>query len=66
MKKYRGRKVTAPPILNLGITWRWVLDFTPLPFYPWERTRYPFNKKLDGFHGRSRRFGEDKYLFSLP
>jgi len=25
---------TGPRVLNLGITWRWVVSFTPRPIYP--------------------------------
>jgi len=29
----RGRGI-APLNLSLGTTWRWVVNFTPRPFYP--------------------------------
>jgi hypothetical protein len=32
-----GNGGIAPRILDLGTRWRWVVSFTPLPPYPWER-----------------------------
>jgi hypothetical protein len=32
-----GSRGTAPRILNLGTTWRWVVSFTPRPLYHRER-----------------------------
>ena len=40
-KVYRGRWGTAPRILNLGIGWGRVVNFTPRPLYPWERKQVP-------------------------
>jgi hypothetical protein len=37
-RRSRGRAVF---ILNVGTWWRWVTNFTPWPFYPWERTPVP-------------------------
>jgi len=34
-----GSRVTAPPTLNLGSMWRWVVSFMPRPLYP--RGRIP-------------------------
>jgi len=31
MKAYRRSRRTAPPILNLGTRWRWVVDLKPQP-----------------------------------
>jgi hypothetical protein len=34
-------------ILDLGTRWRWVVNFTPLPLYPWgNSTRYPLDRRL--------------------
>jgi hypothetical protein len=38
MNAYRGSTGIAPLILNLGTRWKWVVNFTPQPFYPKERT----------------------------
>jgi hypothetical protein len=32
-KAQRGRRGTAPPILNLGARWRWLVNTKPRPFY---------------------------------
>jgi hypothetical protein len=32
-----GSGCIDPHFLDLGISWRWVVSFTPLPLYPWER-----------------------------
>jgi len=34
MKAYRGSGGISPFILNLGTTWRCVVNFKPRPFYP--------------------------------
>jgi hypothetical protein len=32
-----------PHCLDLSISWRWVVSFTPLPLYPWgKRPQYPW------------------------
>jgi len=31
MKAYRGRRGTAPLILNFGTRWKWVFNFMPRP-----------------------------------
>jgi hypothetical protein len=41
MQAYRGSRGVAPLILNLGSRWRWVVNFTPWPLYPWEITPVP-------------------------
>ena len=37
-KEYRGIRGTAPLIFNFGTRWRLVVNFTPRPFIPRERT----------------------------
>jgi hypothetical protein len=33
-----------PHFLDLGISWRWVVSFTPWPLYPWGKSlRYPLD-----------------------
>jgi hypothetical protein len=41
MKTYRGNRGRAPLILNLGTSWRWVVNITPQPLYPPERDPIP-------------------------
>jgi hypothetical protein len=41
MKTYGGIGGTAPRILNLGTSWRWVVSSTPRPLYP----RYPLCRR---------------------
>jgi len=56
MKTYCGSGGIAPPILNLGTRWRWMVRFTPRPLlHPPPRdksSRYPLR-------GPQRRFGHD-------
>ena len=40
-KEYRGSRGIAPPILNLGIRWKRVVNFTSWPLYLRERTPVP-------------------------
>jgi hypothetical protein len=41
MKAYRGRRGTVLLILNLGASWRSVVNITTLLLYLWERTLVP-------------------------
>jgi hypothetical protein len=43
MKAYKGSRVTAPLILNLGTTWSWVANFTPWPLSPQESIPVPID-----------------------
>jgi hypothetical protein len=53
-------------ILDLSISWRWVVSFTPLPLYlRGNRPRYPSDRGLSGTQSRSGRCGEENNL-SLP
>jgi hypothetical protein len=45
---------TAPPILNIGTRWRWVV-VTPRPFYLRKKTTYPSNPVLGRSQSRSLR-----------
>jgi hypothetical protein len=50
-----------PPIIGLGIRWRWVVSFTPQPLYPrGKRPWYPLDRRLGGPQSRSGRGGEEK------
>jgi hypothetical protein len=49
--------------LDLGTSWRWVVNFTPRPLYPRGKSpRYPLDRRLGGPQSRSGRFGEQKIL----
>jgi hypothetical protein len=46
---------------DLGITWRWVVSFTPRPLYPKGKIPwYPLDRRLCGPQSRSGRSGEEK------
>jgi hypothetical protein len=45
-KAYWRTRGTFPVILYLGTRWRWVVKFTPLPLYPWERTPVPTEQEV--------------------
>jgi hypothetical protein len=52
-----------PHSLDLGISWRWVVSFTPRPLYPRGKSpRYPSDRRSDGPQSRSGRCGEEKIL----
>jgi hypothetical protein len=49
--------------LDLGTSWRWVVNFTPRPLYPQGKSpQYPLDRRLGGPQNRSGRFGEVKIL----
>jgi hypothetical protein len=48
-----------PRILDLGTSWRWVVNFTHRSLYPGERVpRYSLDRRLDGPQNQSGRQGE--------
>jgi len=51
-----GGRGIAPLILNLSAMWGWVVSFTPLPRYLWERTRCPLSRRLGGTPEQVRTF----------
>jgi hypothetical protein len=54
-------------ILNLRITWRWVVSFTPLSLYLQGKTPlYSLDRRLDGPQSRSRRDDVQKNSQPLP
>jgi hypothetical protein len=56
-----GSGCIDPRFHDLGITWRWVISFTPLLLYPLEKSpRYPLDMRLGGPQSRSARRGEEK------
>jgi hypothetical protein len=39
----------APHIHNIGITWKWVVSFTPQLLYLWRKSPwYPLDRRLGG------------------
>jgi hypothetical protein len=67
MKTYWGSEDIAPRILNLDTRWRWVVSFTPRPFYPQGKSLwYPMHRRLGGTQSRSGRGGEEKNSQLLP
>jgi hypothetical protein len=52
-----------PHFLDLGTSWRWVVNFTPRPLYPRGKCAwYPLYRRLGGPQRCSGRHGEDKIL----
>jgi hypothetical protein len=63
MKIYGGVEVIVSRILNLDITWRFVVSYTHRPLYPREKSpRYPVDNRLGGPQIRSGQGGEEKIL----
>jgi hypothetical protein len=53
----------ASHVLNFNTRWRWVISFTPRPFYPLGRSpRYLLYRRLNG----SKSLAEEDNLFLLP
>jgi hypothetical protein len=60
-----GSGCIDPHFLDLGISWRWVVSFMPLPLYPWVKSpRYSLDRRLVGPQRWSGRHGEVKILAS--
>jgi hypothetical protein len=67
MKAYWGSGSIAPRILDLGTKWKWVVSFTPRPFYPQGKSpKYALDRRLGGPQRRSGRGGEEKNSQPLP
>jgi hypothetical protein len=63
MKAY-GSGCIDPHFLDLGTSWRWVVNFTPRPLYPRGKSpRYPMDRRLGGPQSRSGRFGENSWPY---
>jgi hypothetical protein len=59
MEAYWGSESIAPRIIDLGTRWRWVVSFTPRPFYPQGKSPfYPLDRRLGGPQTRPRCGGE--------
>jgi len=41
LKTYKGSRIVARPILNLGAGWRRFVSVTPQPLYPEKIPRFP-------------------------
>ena len=50
---------------SLSARWRWEVNFTLWPLYPWEKPRYPLNRRLGGFQNRSKSFWGTKKIFAI-
>jgi hypothetical protein len=61
-----GRGGVTPRIFYLGTRWKWVVSFTPRPFYP--QRNCPCSHWIGDWvgHSRSRRAGEEKNPQPLP
>jgi hypothetical protein len=58
-----GSGCIDPLFLDFGTSWRWLINFTPRPLYPWGKSlQYPFDRRLVGPQNRSRLLGEEKTL----
>jgi hypothetical protein len=67
LKTWWGSGGIAPYILDLGTTWRWVVNFTPRPLYPQGNSPfYPLDRRLGGPQSRSEHDGEKKNCQPLP
>jgi hypothetical protein len=52
-----------PRFLDLGISWIWVVSFTPLLLYPrGKSSRYPLDRRLGVPQSQYGRYGESKIL----
>jgi hypothetical protein len=58
MKVYCGVEVQLHAFFDLGIKWRWVVNFTPRPLYP--PVKEPFDRRLGGSQSHSGRGGEER------
>jgi hypothetical protein len=63
MKAYGVVNVLIHIFLDLGISWRWMISFTPLPLYlRGKSSQYTLGRRLGGPQSRSGRPGEEKIL----
>jgi hypothetical protein len=62
MKTCGGRKGPAPPILNLGIRWKLVINLMRRQIYPREiNIQYALNRKKRQSQGRYALCGEEEH-----
>jgi hypothetical protein len=58
-----GSGCIDPHFLDLGTSWRWVVNFTTWPIYPRGRSpQYPLDRRFGGRQSRSGRFEEENIL----
>jgi hypothetical protein len=58
-----GRGCIDPRFLDIGTSWRWVVNFTPRPLYPRGRSpQHPLDMRLGEPQNRCGRRGEKKIL----
>jgi len=65
MKMCGGSRGIAPPVLNLGIRGRLVVNLTSWPLYSWEQPRYQLNWKFGESQSLPGRFGGEKKSVNL-
>ena len=62
-----GSRSASPLIINLGTSWRWVVNYTHRLLYHRDKvSRYPLNRMLDVAQVRAGRFGEEINILLLP
>jgi hypothetical protein len=54
-----SESISIAPLLNLGCSWRWMVNITPRPLYH----RSALSRRQGGSHSRFGRFGEEKIYF---
>ena len=65
LKPYKGHRVKAPVIVNLGSRRRWVVNFTPWLSQLGKKPRYPMTRMWGGLQSWSELSGEEKNVLSL-
>jgi hypothetical protein len=62
-----GSRCIDPCFLDLGTSWRWVISFTPWPFYPQRKSpRYPLDRMLGRPQNQSGRHEEELWPLGRP
>ena len=64
-KTRRGSSCITPLILDIGVSLRRVVKFTPRPFYPGEGCRFPLNRRIGGPQRRYEHFEKEKNIFPI-
>jgi len=66
MKTYRGSGGIESRILNLGITWIWMVSFMPRLLYPRRKSPRYLKRRLGVPQNRSGHFGVEINVLPLP
>jgi len=66
MKAYKGFGFIAPPVCNLGTSWRWEVNLTEWQVYLGKSFLTHWIEGPDGLQRPSGPSAEEKCLFSLP